>query len=106
MDIEYFVSDAAKLKNLEDNSFDVVISNLAFMDIDNVDKTVKECSRILKKNGKIVFSLVNPIFGMGERSEDADGYFLKLRNLTQIISNGTKRKKSYIIFFFYKSFYY
>jgi ubiquinone/menaquinone biosynthesis C-methylase UbiE len=76
--IKYFVSDAANLKDLKDNSFDMMVSNMAFMDIENIDKTLKECSRVLKKNGYLVFSLSNPIFGISDRSKDDNGYFLKL----------------------------
>lgn len=76
--IKYFVSDAANLKDLQDNKFDIAISNMALMDIKNVDKTIKECSRVLKKNGHIIFSIVNPIFSIFERSKDDNGYFLKL----------------------------
>lgn len=76
--IKYFVSDAANLKDLDDNDFDIVVSNMAFMDIENISKTTQECSRVLKDNGFIVFSLVNPIFWISERTKDDNGYFLKL----------------------------
>ena len=76
--IKYFVSNAADLKVLENNKFDIIVSNMAFMDIENIEKTIEECSRVLKNNGYIVFSLVNPIFGISERTEDDNGYFLKL----------------------------
>ena len=78
LDIKYFISDASNLKDLEDDNFDIVVSNLAFMDIENIYNTIKECSRVLKTNGKIIFSLVNPIFGISERSKDNDWYYLKL----------------------------
>jgi ubiquinone/menaquinone biosynthesis C-methylase UbiE len=48
--ITYFVSDAAKLKDLKSNTFDRIISNMAFMDIKDINNTIKECSRVLKKN--------------------------------------------------------
>ena len=70
--IKYFISDASDLKDLEDDNFDIVVSNLAFMDIENIYNTIKECSRVLKTNGKIIFSLVIPIFGISERSKDND----------------------------------
>jgi|GEM_PF-4238798 len=48
--ITYIVSDAAKLKDIKSDSFDGIVSNMAFMDIKNIADTIKECSRVLKKN--------------------------------------------------------
>lgn len=76
--IKYFVSDAANLKDLKNNAFDIIISNMALMDIENIEKTFKECSRVLKNNGQLIFSIVSPIFGISERSKDDNGYFLKI----------------------------
>ena len=76
--IKYFVSDAANLKDLNDNEFDIVVSNMAFMDIENIKGTIEECSRVLKNNGFIVFSLINPIFFFFFWTKDDNGYFLKL----------------------------
>ena len=76
--IKYFVSDAANLKDLKNNEFDIVVSNMAFMDIEDIKETIAECSRVLKNNGFIVFSLINPIFWISERTKDDNGYFLKL----------------------------
>ncbi len=77
--IKYFVSDAANLNDLKNNEFDIVVSNMAFMDIEDIKGTIEECSRVLKNNGFIVFSLINPIFWISERTKDDTGYFLKLR---------------------------
>ena len=63
---------------MKDNEFDIVVSNMAFMDIENIKGTIEECSRVLKNNGFIVFSLINPIFWISERTKDDNGYFLKL----------------------------
>lgn len=76
--IKYFISDAANLKNLKNNEFDIVVSNMAFMDIENIKETIAECSRVLKDNWFIVFSLINPIFWISERTKGDKGYFLKL----------------------------
>lgn len=76
--IKYFVSDAANLKDLDNSEFDIIVSNMAFMDIENIKETIAECSRVLKNNWFIVFSLINPIFWISERTKDDNGYFLKL----------------------------
>ncbi len=58
----------ADLENLpiKDNFFDLLISEFVFEHIENPEKVIRECSRILKKNGKIIFLTVNKfsIFGV------------------------------------------
>jgi 2-polyprenyl-3-methyl-5-hydroxy-6-metoxy-1,4-benzoquinol methylase len=78
LSIKYFISNAADLNAFKNNNFDIIVSNMAFMDIEDIEKTLEECSRILKSNGYIVFSLTNPIFGISERTKDDSGFFLKL----------------------------
>ena len=46
---EFLVSDAANLKILKSQKFDIIISNMAFMDIYDIGKTVKECNDHLVK---------------------------------------------------------
>lgn len=76
--ITYFPSDAAKLKDIKSGTFDCVVSNMAFMDIKDITNTIKECSRVLKKDWFLVFSMVNPLFAEFERKKSKNTYFLKL----------------------------
>jgi ubiquinone/menaquinone biosynthesis C-methylase UbiE len=76
--IIYFISDAAKLKDLKSNTFDRIVSNMAFMGIKDVANTIKECSRVLKKDGYLIFSMVNPLFAEFERKKSKNIYYLKL----------------------------
>lgn len=46
-------------------SFDVIISSLVLMDIDNIETFFKETHRILKDNGRLIFSIVHPCFFQG-----------------------------------------
>lgn len=78
LDIRYVVSDASDIKAIESNKFDIIVSNMAFMDIENIDDTVKECSRLVENNGILLFSIVNPLFGIFERQKDEHGHYLKL----------------------------
>ena len=41
---------------LESNSIDLIISNNGINNVDNLDKTLNECSRIAKKNAQLVFT--------------------------------------------------
>lgn len=78
LNINYIVSDASDIKAIESNKFDIIVSNMAFMDIENIDHTIKECSRLVKDNGILLFSIVNPLFGIFERQKDEQDHYLKL----------------------------
>lgn len=60
--ISYHVSDAARLELLEDDSFDLVVSNMALMDIENAAGAIQEVSRVLRPKGRFVASLSHPCF--------------------------------------------
>ena len=60
--ITYHVADAADLSMLEDVVFDLVICNMALMDIEHADLAIREVARVLKQAGRWVFSLAHPCF--------------------------------------------
>jgi hypothetical protein len=47
---------------LEDGVFDLVICNMALMDIEQADLAMREVARVLKQAGRWVFSLPHPCF--------------------------------------------
>lgn len=55
----YLCGDAERLP-LQDNSVDLVFSNLAIQWCNNLDKTFTEFKRILKPNGTLLFSTLGP----------------------------------------------
>jgi ubiquinone/menaquinone biosynthesis C-methylase UbiE len=59
--IEYHVENIEEL-SLSDHSFDVVLSNMVLMDLERLDKAVKEFSRVVKKDGLIIISTQHPCF--------------------------------------------
>jgi len=63
--IRYYVSDAADLKELESERFDVVTCFMALMDIERYEDAISEVARVLKKNGRFVFSITHPCFEYG-----------------------------------------
>lgn len=91
--IKYGVVDVTKasdLKKLLGTHYDAVVCTMAFMDIENIQTLIKFLPRLLKKNGKFVFSLCHPCFNSGEfflvhERDDANGevtskYYVKIRN--------------------------
>jgi ubiquinone/menaquinone biosynthesis C-methylase UbiE len=66
LSIEYSVSDAADLKKFPSSHFDIVTCSMALMDIENYQDAIREAARVLKRNGKFVFSIVHPCFEWGD----------------------------------------
>ncbi len=60
--VTYHVVDAASLDMLEDGAFDLVISNMALMDIENAAGAIQEVARVLRSGGRFVASLSHPCF--------------------------------------------
>jgi len=62
--IDYRVGDAASMPDLDDESFDAVVSNMALMNIENHTGAVAEARRVLKPGGRFVLSIYHPCFFM------------------------------------------
>jgi ubiquinone/menaquinone biosynthesis C-methylase UbiE len=60
--IAYHVADASHLDMFEDNSHDLVICNMALMDIENAAGAIQEVARVLRKQGRFIASLSHPCF--------------------------------------------
>jgi SAM-dependent methyltransferase len=60
--ILYLVEDAQALTSVADRSFDLVVSNLALMDMPDLDAVYRTARRILRPGGAFVFSLTHPCF--------------------------------------------
>jgi ubiquinone/menaquinone biosynthesis C-methylase UbiE len=63
--IKYYVSDAADLREFESKRFDVVTCFMALMDIELYEDAISEVARVLRKNGRFVFSITHPCFEFG-----------------------------------------
>ncbi len=77
--INYYVLDAAELSRFKAESFDLVTCFMALMDIENYDSSIREVARVMKNDGRFVFSITHPCFeyddqdrGIGRRAN----YFL------------------------------
>jgi ubiquinone/menaquinone biosynthesis C-methylase UbiE len=60
--IAYHVTDAARLDVLPDETFDVAVSNMALMDIEDADGAMREAARVLRMGGRFLASFSHPCF--------------------------------------------
>jgi 2-polyprenyl-3-methyl-5-hydroxy-6-metoxy-1,4-benzoquinol methylase len=60
--ITYVQDDAQTLSHLSPSSYDLVVSNLAFMDIAQLEPTIDAVHRVLRQDGRFLFSLLHPCF--------------------------------------------
>lgn len=87
LDIDFLISNADNLKILWNKRFDIIVCNMAFMDIKNTWKAIWECSKYLIKDGLFVFSISNPIYWISEREYDKEKkYYLKIYKYWKIHS--------------------
>ena len=62
LNTEFIVKDISKKLPFKKSSFDVITSSLVFDHLFDLKFLFKECNRVLKHNGILVFSITNPIF--------------------------------------------
>lgn len=60
--IRYRNVDAANLKGLSSNYFDLVTCFMSLQDIENYQKAISEVARVSKKGGRFIFSIPHPCF--------------------------------------------
>lgn len=66
--IVYHLADAACLTPISGAAFDIVVCNMALMDIADAKGAVREASRVLRPGGRLVASIVHPCFEQGDHS--------------------------------------
>jgi SAM-dependent methyltransferase len=66
--VEYCVADAAHLDGLPDDAFDLVVCNMALMDIEDARGAIHEVTRALRPGGRFGASLSHPCFNNGSAS--------------------------------------
>jgi ubiquinone/menaquinone biosynthesis C-methylase UbiE len=66
--VEYHVADAARLSGFDSGRFDRVASNMAIMDIEDAAGAIREAARVLRPEGRFVFSMSHPCFDVMSRS--------------------------------------
>jgi len=66
--IDYHISPAEDLSFLKNKTIDKTTLILALQNIENVHGVFKECSRVLKENGKLFIVLNHPVFRIPKES--------------------------------------
>lgn len=67
-EITYFVSDAKDIRDIAEKSIDKVVIVLALQNMDDINAVLKECSRVLKKSGKLFIVINHPAFRVPKES--------------------------------------
>ena len=60
--ITYIHDDAQSLTKIADQSFDVVVCNMALMDIPDIERTLSAVHRVLSAGGSFAFAILHPCF--------------------------------------------
>jgi 2-polyprenyl-3-methyl-5-hydroxy-6-metoxy-1,4-benzoquinol methylase len=60
--IEYSVADMCDLSTFDDASFDVALSYLSLIDVEDYASATREIARVMKPGGQFLFSIVHPCF--------------------------------------------
>jgi ubiquinone/menaquinone biosynthesis C-methylase UbiE/ADP-ribose pyrophosphatase YjhB (NUDIX family) len=71
--LTFQLGDAAGLRDLAPHSFDVVVCNMALMDMQDYRAAISEVARLLRPGGAFVFSVLHPCFftpGSGWLTDD------------------------------------
>lgn len=82
LNIEYIHGNCEQLDFLQDNSFEIVVSNMVIHDLANYQKAFTEVYRLLQKDGLFVFSILHPCFDTPNsgwvKNEDSEKLFWKV----------------------------
>lgn len=71
--LQFDIVDLQEQLPYSDQQFDLVFCNLVLMDIEYIDLLVSEVSRVLKKGGLFVFTILHPSFYLGKWEFDRTG---------------------------------
>lgn len=64
-EVSFVVGNIEKKLPFEENIFDITVSNMVFMDIENPKKSIKEVVRVTKNGGAFILSILHPLFTSG-----------------------------------------
>ncbi len=62
--IEFMVGNLCDLNQFGDEEFDIVLCNLVLLNLECLDKSLREFNRVLRPKGFLVFSVVHPAFNV------------------------------------------
>jgi ubiquinone/menaquinone biosynthesis C-methylase UbiE len=64
--IDYYVCDAADLREFSGDYFDGATCFMALMDIEGYEAAIHEVARVMKKEGRFIFLITHPCFEWGD----------------------------------------
>jgi ubiquinone/menaquinone biosynthesis C-methylase UbiE len=67
---KYLQASLTDLTELESESFDSVVSNIVMVDVLDYPAAFKEIARVLKDDGRFIWSNVHPVFGRASGAGD------------------------------------
>jgi SAM-dependent methyltransferase len=74
--ITHYMRNSSDLYDIDDNTFDIVLSSMMLMDCEDFEGTIKEITRVLKPSGKLFASVCHPCFhlsgGIGRQHINGD----------------------------------
>ena len=78
--ISHFIRNSNDLYGIADDSFDVVLCAMMMMDVEDLNGTLKEIRRVLKKQGKVFISILHPCF-----KPPVGHHWIKKNDATQVV---------------------
>jgi ubiquinone/menaquinone biosynthesis C-methylase UbiE len=72
--IDYYVCDAADLREFSGDYFDGATCFMALMDIEGYEAAIHEVARVMKKEGRFIFLITHPCFEWGGHSGEWTDY--------------------------------
>jgi ubiquinone/menaquinone biosynthesis C-methylase UbiE len=67
---DFFEGSLAEMNMFQDQRFDVVVSNIVFIDVLDYKTAFKEIARVLKDDGRFIWSNTHPVFGRSATAGD------------------------------------
>ncbi|MEX1029398.1 MAG: class I SAM-dependent methyltransferase [Paenibacillaceae bacterium] len=82
--IQFVHGNCEELSSFQDESFDLIVSNMVIHDLPNYDMAISEIYRLLVDKGVFIFSILHPCFMTPEsgwvKSNDGEKLFWKVDN--------------------------
>lgn len=90
--IVYHTADTARLEMLDDGGTDLVICNMALMDIEDAAGTIRQVARVLRPRGRFVASMSHPCFDI----VGASAWVVERMDFTTTVWRKVSRYRDYI----------
>ena len=72
-DLDFRVDSVSELRAVDDDSFDLIVSNYVLMDVPYLDETIRSFHRVLRPGGRALVVFSHPCFPQGARTDGPAG---------------------------------